>query len=74
MRLMALPFNAVQAASGLNAEEVAKACGISKSSYDNSRLSKPGYWRLRELKLYYNSIEDYAKPLLLQAVTDFICS
>ena len=74
MRLMAVPFNAVQAASGLKVEEVAKACGISKSTYDNCRLRKPGYWRLKELKLYYNSMEDYAKPLLLQAVTDFICS
>lgn len=71
---MTVPFSAVKAAAGLTNEGVANACGIAKVTYETSRKDSPERWKLEELRGYYNGIEDYAKPLLLQAVADFICS
>ena len=70
---MSIPFNAVQAASGLKNAEVASACGIAQVTYQQNRKKDPGTWKLEELKSYYGKVDDFAKPLLLQAVEDFIC-
>lgn len=70
---MSIPFNAVQAASGLKNPEVASACGISKATYQQNRKTDPGTWKLEELKGYYDGVDDSTKPLLIQAVVDFIC-
>ena len=70
---MSIPFNAVQAASGLKNAEVASACGIAKITYEKNRKKEPGTWKLEELRGYYGEVDDFAKPLLLQAVADYIC-
>lgn len=70
---MPISLNAVQAVSELKNAEVASACGISKATYQQNRKTDPGTWKLEELKGYYGGVDDSTKPLLLQAVADYIC-
>lgn len=70
---MPISLNAVQAVSELKNAEVASACGISKATYQQNRKTDPGTWKLEELKGYYDGVDDSTKPLLLQAVADYIC-
>ena len=70
---MPISFNAVQAVTERKNPEVASACGISKATYQPNRKVDPGTWKLKELKGYYDGVDDSTKPLLLQAVADYFC-
>ena len=65
-------FGAARRASGMTIGKAAECAGLSAPTY-LLREKNPGSFRLRELKGMYDSMSDTAKPILLEAISEFFC-
>lgn len=65
-------FNAIQVAAGFTDDQMASALGLKPATYKQRRKRMCGEYRIKELKGLYEAAPTKAKPLILQAVEDFI--
>lgn len=65
-------FRAARKASDMTLNVAADVCGVSKPTYVQHE-GEPSDFRLSELRGLYSGMSETARPILLDAVTLFIC-
>lgn len=64
-------FEAARRASGINDLECMEICGFTRPTM-KERNSNPGMWRLGELRAVLESLSDVGKPILIDAITEYL--
>lgn len=65
-------FKASRRASGMTITDAASVCGVSSVTYATARESKPGMFRLEELKSLSKKMGKTSRKLLIEAVVDYL--
>ena len=66
-------FEAARRVSGMTNQGCMETCGFTRPTM-NERGDNPASWRLGELHKVYRELSDLGKPILLDAVVEFLCS
>lgn len=66
-------FESARLASGMTVKDAAVAAGLAEVTYLQNRKKTPEEFRLKELRGMYAQMSETARPILLNAVTSFLC-